>query len=206
VSDVQEFFERPSYAPGMLEFWNDTNIRIFRELRLRPPLVLLDVGAGAGALVEHACSEGLSARGIEPYWPITSDRIQRGFAEALPFPDGTFDAVTSISVLEHVDDPKRAIAEMARILRAGGRAFIAIPELSGYPFLRMRGLRHVTSRRWLIAQLGPEWSAVTARPFGLRFVVPVFRRLHLVGLLRALYWHAYPWPLADMAVFTLERR
>jgi 2-polyprenyl-3-methyl-5-hydroxy-6-metoxy-1,4-benzoquinol methylase len=190
----------------MLEFWNDTNVRIFRELRLEAPLRLLDVGAGAGALVARAAAGGLAVQGIEPYWPITSERIQRGFAEALPFADGSFDAVTCISVLEHVDDPKRAIMEMARILRTGGRAFIAVPELSGYPFLRMRGLRHVTSRRWLVAQLGPEWGAVAARPFGLRFVVPVFRRLHLVRLLRPVYWHDYPWPLADMAVFTLERR
>lgn len=206
MGNVQEFFEKPSYAPGMLEFWNDTNLRIFRELRLHPPLRLLDVGAGAGALVEHAAADGLAARGIEPYWPITSERIQRGFAEELPFADGSFDAVTSISVLEHVDDPKRAITEMARILRPGGRAFVAVPELSGYPFLRMRGLRHVTSRGWLIRQLGPEWGTVAARPFGLRFVVPVFRRLHLVRVLRRVYWHAYPWPVADMAIFTLERR
>jgi len=206
MSDVSEFFRKPVYAPGMLEFWNDTNVRIYRGLGLRPPLRLLDIGAGAGALVERAASDGLTAYGVEPYWPIASERIQRGFAELLPFPDASFDAVTSISVLEHVDDPKQAMTEMARVLRPGGRAFVAIPELSGYPFLRMRGLRHVTSRPWLRAQLGAEWGAVAARPFGLRFVVPVFRRLHLVRFLRPLYWHSYPWPLADMVVVTLERR
>lgn len=190
----------------MLEFWNDTNVRIYRGLRLRPPLRLLDIGAGAGALVERAAGDGLDARGVEPYWPITSERIQRGFAESLPFPDGCFDVVTSISVLEHVDDPKRALREMARVLRPGGRAFVAIPELSGYPFLRMRGLRHITSRRWLRTQLGTEWGTVTARPFGLRFIVPLFRRLRLVVLLRPLYWHSYPWMFADMAIFALDRR
>ena len=206
MSEVREFFEQPSYAPGMLEFWNDTNIRVYRDLGLRPPLRLLDIGAGAGALVERAARDGLEVRGLEPYWPIASDRIQRGFAEDLPFPDASFDAATSISVLEHVDDPMRALAEMARVLRPGGCAFVALPELSGYPLLRMRGIKHVTSRRWLRARLGPEWSSATASPFGLRFIVPAFRRLRMVALLRPLYWRAYPWPLADMAIFTLARR
>ncbi len=45
--------------------------------------------------------------------------------ERLPFPDASFDVVTNTGVLEHVDDPERALGEIARVLRPGGRALCA---------------------------------------------------------------------------------
>jgi SAM-dependent methyltransferase len=42
---------------------------------------------------------------------------------ALPFPDGGFDAVLNCGVLEHVEDEARALAELHRVLRPGGRLF-----------------------------------------------------------------------------------
>jgi SAM-dependent methyltransferase len=47
--------------------------------------------------------------------------------EALSFPDESFDFVVSNDVLEHVDAPARGLAELARVLRAGGEAFITVP-------------------------------------------------------------------------------
>jgi 2-polyprenyl-3-methyl-5-hydroxy-6-metoxy-1,4-benzoquinol methylase len=41
----------------------------------------------------------------------------------LPFPDGAFDAVLNCGVLEHVEDETRALAELRRVLRPGGRLF-----------------------------------------------------------------------------------
>ena len=43
-----------------------------------------------------------------------------GRAEALPFADGTFDAVTFTYLLRYVDDPAATVAELARVLRPGG--------------------------------------------------------------------------------------
>jgi arsenite methyltransferase len=45
-------------------------------------------------------------------------------ATALPFPDATFDAATSIQVYEYVADLPSALAELHRVLRPGGRALI----------------------------------------------------------------------------------
>jgi 2-polyprenyl-6-hydroxyphenyl methylase/3-demethylubiquinone-9 3-methyltransferase len=43
-----------------------------------------------------------------------------GVGEALPYPDGAFDAVVCVDVLEHVSDLARVLAEVARVLRPGG--------------------------------------------------------------------------------------
>lgn len=55
-----------------------------------------------------------------------SDRIRLRQVDLtrIPFPDGTFDWVTSVSVIEHIPDYRRAIAEMFRVLRPGGRLLL----------------------------------------------------------------------------------
>jgi SAM-dependent methyltransferase len=59
-----------------------------------------------------------------------------GVGEHLPFESNTFDAVFSIAVLEHVRDPFRCAAEIARVLKKGGQLYCCIPflqPLHGYP-------------------------------------------------------------------------
>lgn len=59
-----------------------------------------------------------------------------GVGEELPFKDGTFDAVISIAVLEHVKDPFRCAREIIRVLKPGGELYCAVPllqPLHGYP-------------------------------------------------------------------------
>lgn len=59
-----------------------------------------------------------------------------GVGEELPFKDGTFDAVISIAVLEHVKDPFRCAREIIRVLKPGGDLYCAVPflqPLHGYP-------------------------------------------------------------------------
>ncbi len=53
-----------------------------------------------------------------------------GRAEALPFPDASFDAVVSTFVLCSVDDPPRALAEIGRVLRPDGR-FVVLEHVRG---------------------------------------------------------------------------
>jgi SAM-dependent methyltransferase len=59
-----------------------------------------------------------------------------GVGELLPFESNTFDAVFSIAVLEHVRDPFRCAAEIARVLKRGGELYCCIPflqPLHGFP-------------------------------------------------------------------------
>lgn len=54
-------------------------------------------------------------------------RFVRGAGESLPFRDATFDLVVSVTVIEHVRDVDRCLAELARVLRPGGSAYIETP-------------------------------------------------------------------------------
>ena len=53
----------------------------------------------------------------------------------LPFADASFDAVYSMGTIEHFDETEEAIAEMARVLKPGGRAIVGVPNRHD-PFLR----------------------------------------------------------------------
>jgi SAM-dependent methyltransferase len=96
--------------------------------------------AGATAVLDVGCGEGQIARlakvigasrvvGIDPTWAqITVARDRAGGplyaaagAGSLPFPAGSFDAVVACLVFEHIRDADDAIAEVARVLRPGGR-------------------------------------------------------------------------------------
>lgn len=48
---------------------------------------------------------------------------------ALPFAGGSFSAAISVVVLEHLADPAAALAEMRRVLEAGGRCLVAVPQI-----------------------------------------------------------------------------
>src|SRR5256885_8420848 len=50
-----------------------------------------------------------------------------GTAEAVPFADGSFDLVTALDVLEHLDDDVRALREMARVVTPAGLIAVTVP-------------------------------------------------------------------------------
>jgi SAM-dependent methyltransferase len=89
---------------------------------------VLDVGCGDGQISRLASRLGADVVGIDPTWNCVSIAAQRGGASfaraeaaALPFADGTFDAVVACLVFEHIREVEVAIAEVARVLEPGGR-------------------------------------------------------------------------------------
>ena len=89
---------------------------------------VLDVGCGIGhsaALLAPRASVGLDIS------PTALAGQQRPLATAdmrrLPFATGTFGGIMSVQSIEHVPDPQRALAEMVRVLHAGGTAVIVTP-------------------------------------------------------------------------------
>lgn len=94
----------------------------------------LDVGCSAGYVLAAAKSLGLHPTGVD-YAAWTAQLAhERGFDTAagsfteLPFRDASFDLLTAKHTLEHVRWPRQALAELARVLRPGGVAFIVVPD------------------------------------------------------------------------------
>ncbi|HEX2486631.1 MAG TPA: methyltransferase domain-containing protein [Myxococcota bacterium] len=78
------------------------------------------VGAEPSArMVGWARLQGEGAAGPRP-------RYVRGWSDALPFADGSFDAVLCKGAIDHFDRPELAIAEMARVAKPDGRVVLAI--------------------------------------------------------------------------------
>jgi len=63
----------------------------------------------------------------------TGKKLVGGAGESLPFPSESFDLLLSHEVLEHVQDDRKAIEEMLRVLKPGGRLTLFCPN-RGYPF------------------------------------------------------------------------
>jgi SAM-dependent methyltransferase len=87
---------------------------------------VLDVGTGEGQLARLV--DGVAV-GVDPTWAQVSEAAKRAGgphygragAAALPFRDAAFDAVVACLVFEHIEDVDAAIAEVGRVLEAGGQ-------------------------------------------------------------------------------------
>jgi arsenite methyltransferase len=107
-------------------------------LAAQPGERVLDVGSGPGFLVASladAVGAGGAVHGLDPSAPMNAlareligtrpwARIDDGDALDLPYPDGAFDAAASTQVYEYVADIPRALSELRRVLRPGGRALV----------------------------------------------------------------------------------
>ena len=58
---------------------------------------------------------------------VDLQNVRQGEAEHLPYEDGSFDLVTGLDVVEHLDDDVAGLREMRRVLRPGGYAFLFVP-------------------------------------------------------------------------------
>jgi SAM-dependent methyltransferase len=94
---------------------------------------VLDAGCGDGALARLAASRGAEVTGIDSDPAMLAAARRRaakagaaatfleGRVEHLPFPNASFDIIAAVTVLCFVADAAGAVAEMARVLRPGGR-------------------------------------------------------------------------------------
>ena len=99
----------------------------------RPNLQILDIGCGTGAnlemLAEFGESQGVDVSPEALAFCRTRglDQVRQGAAEQLPFADHSFDLVTALDVVEHLDDDLKGLQEMRRVLSPEGRALIFVP-------------------------------------------------------------------------------
>jgi ubiquinone/menaquinone biosynthesis C-methylase UbiE len=129
------FLDEANKQPGVIA-WKSS---ILDGLRLKPGMQVLDVGCGTGAdAFELATSVGANGlvtgvdfsesliteavrRGVDRRLPV---KFEVGDAQALRFADSSFDAVRTERMLMYIPNPSKALAEMARVLKPGGRMVV----------------------------------------------------------------------------------
>jgi SAM-dependent methyltransferase len=94
---------------------------------------ILDVGCGTGAnlkmLAAYGRAEGvdISPQAVEFCHERGLDSVKLGAAEELPHENDSFELVTALDVIEHLDDDVAGLREMRRVLRHDGRILIFVP-------------------------------------------------------------------------------
>ena len=93
----------------------------------------MDVPAGEGALAARLIAAGFEVSCCDLYpeiFRLDGVSISRGDLNGeLPFGNHTFDFLTCLEGLEHIENPQQAIREFARVLRPGGTIVVSIPNI-----------------------------------------------------------------------------
>ncbi|MFN2505949.1 MAG: class I SAM-dependent methyltransferase [Acidimicrobiales bacterium] len=150
---------------------------------------VLEIGSGEGVIAGHVARRfpeativgvDLSDDDLARHWRERGLRGTFGDAARLPFPEGSFDLVLAIEVLEHLDDPAAALAEIGRVAR--GSVILSVPR---EPLWR---IGNIVRRRYL-----PAWGNTPGhvQHWGSRsFRGVVSRHLRVVG-----HWRPFPWTM-----------
>jgi SAM-dependent methyltransferase len=126
------FTDGQAYERLMGRWSRDVGIQFLDWLELPKGLRCLDVGCGNGAFTEVLAARAAPSE-LAAVDPSTEQiafakigegakfaQFRVGDAQALPFPDGSFDAAIMALVISFVPDPAKAVSEMARVVRPGG--------------------------------------------------------------------------------------
>lgn len=192
ISPVYDAMNR-TMTMGLDQRWRRATVAAV----VRPGDRVLDLCCGTGDLALAAQRAGGRVTGLD-FSERMLERARRKSAEidwvrgdalALPFADGAFDAATVGFGVRNLDDLERGLAELRRVLRAGGR--LAILEIT-----RPRGILAPFYRLWfdglvpLLGKLLPGGSAYTYLPASVRrFPGPE----ELAELLRGAGFHDVRW-------------
>src|SRR3989338_9436604 len=105
--------------------------RVKRYINPQPQEKILEIGCGRGYTTKKVQRIAPQTFGID----LNAKAIQNGVAqnlrvmnaEALEFADNTFDKIYSFHTIEHIPNVAKALGEMARVLKPGGRILLAYP-------------------------------------------------------------------------------
>jgi ubiquinone/menaquinone biosynthesis C-methylase UbiE len=147
--DTREYFESVAHK------WDEMRRLFFGEgvrnaaiaaANITSSSIVADVGTGTGFIAEGALVAGARVIGVD-----ASDRMlakarkrfaekrfeaRAGDIESLPLSTGEVDVVLANMVLHHAPDPSRAICEMSRVLKPGGRLVITDADTHTHEWLR----------------------------------------------------------------------
>jgi ubiquinone/menaquinone biosynthesis C-methylase UbiE len=147
----------------------------------------LDVGCGSGLLTEELArrlgAENVAAADPSPLLEACAARVpgadvRSAPAEALPWPDGSFDAALAQLVIHFLDDPVTGLAEMRRVVRPGGTVAACTWD---FPNMRLLGTFWEVAR-----ELDPEAPAENRTHESLEELAELGRHAGLEGVQTAM--------------------
>ena len=152
--------------------------RVMERLACARPTCLLDIGSNYGLVWQWAAAKGAAvhatdirditlreAHSVLPGRLRDRSHISLQDATQLGFADESFDAVTVISTIEHIEDDRAVMAEIARVLKTGGLAIVTVPvnpeycevrDNPSFPLIRHYDLQTLEDRFFSSAALAKE--------------------------------------------------
>lgn len=139
-----------------------------RHLPGQPGARILEMGCGTGRLLLRLNLEGVQLIGLDPSRAMlcklrdnaTSNRkdieLVQGTGESLPFQSESFDSVYTVNVVHWLAEPRLAIKDMYRIVKAGGTLLVDFPNARSFVALLSRLLRRKSG----------AWHTYTVREIG----------------------------------------
>ncbi len=152
----------------------------------RPCKRVLDIGCGANWLKRNT---GISVIGIDEnrrFADVAAD------CRSIPFKDGSFDGLFAHHVLEHLPDPERCFAEMARVLQRSAAVYIEVPAEWNTESFCHRSHRFQFTGHIMKRMLKKHGFAIVRLSYGAFEIekirrYPVYRLLALLGQVLAVF-------------------
>lgn len=195
--DLKRRFRHLLFSPAMARMHADG----WQALQCTPDMRVLDFGCGKGDTAARLLAMGAAVEGIDISQSYidaaTAQARQKGYdparyrfqvmdAHALQFPDNSFDLVVGNAILHHLDFLK-ALKEVHRVLRPGGRAVFQEP-LGGNPLLK------------ILRRLTPGARTPDERPFFERDLIEIEKMWQV----QSKYYGLVTTPVAALTSFLLR--
>jgi SAM-dependent methyltransferase len=150
------------------------------RLAMPSPARILDAGCGSGRTLDELARLGstsgieLNPLGVEAA-RARGHEVATAAVEAIPHPDESFDLVTCLDVIEHTDDDVKALTELARVTKPGGRLIVTVPAhprlWSAHDELNAHRRRY-TRRTLRAAARAAGWEIARETGFNVVYLLP----------------------------------